>query len=386
MLQGAHLLLVSQRWKSFFSAAVPAVVLIYLTIVAALLMATAWRHLRLHRLVRQGRRPEAAFTALFETMRRQTGADDCELIVVPGLVSPATAFWRKPRIILPEICEEMGANEAMIAVLRHELTHVRRRDYLWSVACDVVCSLLFFHPAVWMARRRMRVERELACDEAVVIAHPEGRADYAESLTRFARLLLIEQPAETGIDFAGPASFLSKRIHAILADRQREPRWKLAARAMSGAGALAAFCLLVPALAVMMKFAPVAQASAAPQSAENLPASAALRKPELRSAMARGRDSTPVPIEETTATRMAPRWRSGLVTGAAEGMQASRESANENVAGTVSGGGWREDLPGVPHGGGTSVKGVLLQTATVIAEEGREGHTQHPGRRRLGSR
>jgi beta-lactamase regulating signal transducer with metallopeptidase domain len=62
-----------------------------------------------------------------------------------------------------------GLTPAQIeAILAHELAHAARRDWLWNaLQCGVEC-LLFFNPAVWLLSRRVRQERERACDELAV--------------------------------------------------------------------------------------------------------------------------------------------------------------------------------------------------------------------------
>jgi beta-lactamase regulating signal transducer with metallopeptidase domain len=110
-------------------------------------------------------------------------------------------------------------------ILRHELAHVIRRDYLLSSLIDGACTLLFFHPALWAARKRMRVERELACDRAVVEACPDHRADYAASLTQFVRLSMGARRLSPEVQFAAPSSLLGRRVHTILLEPVALPAW-----------------------------------------------------------------------------------------------------------------------------------------------------------------
>jgi hypothetical protein len=143
----------------------------------------------------------------------------------------------------------------VLTTLYHELTHIRRRDYFWANISDVLCALLFFHPAVWQARKRMRLERELACDEAVVAAQPEHRADYASTLARFVRFRMLEQQNSYGVDLATGQSFLGTRIRLILADPVRTPLWRSAS---SWAGVLtfvAVFSSVYPSLALILDVA-----------------------------------------------------------------------------------------------------------------------------------
>ncbi|HET9790772.1 MAG TPA: M56 family metallopeptidase, partial [Candidatus Angelobacter sp.] len=84
---------------------------------------------------------------------------------------------------------------------------------------------LFFHPAVWSARKKMRLERELACDRAVVEACPDHRADYAASLAQFVRLSFRTSSPSHHVQFAAPSSLLGKRIRTILFDADTGPGW-----------------------------------------------------------------------------------------------------------------------------------------------------------------
>ena len=67
-------------------------------------------------------------------------------------------------------------------VLRHELTHARRGDAVWSLAMELVSAVLWFHPLAWLARMRFRLDQELACDAASLRALPKRTANYARAL------------------------------------------------------------------------------------------------------------------------------------------------------------------------------------------------------------
>ena len=54
------------------------------------------------------------------------------------------------------------------ALLAHELAHIRRHDYLVNVLQMLAETLFFYHPAVWWVSRRIRIERELCCDDIAV--------------------------------------------------------------------------------------------------------------------------------------------------------------------------------------------------------------------------
>ena len=226
----------------------------YAATVLVLLGVNAWRQLHLWILLRHGRAPADDIRQLFEEIRRELGVRRCELVVLPGLASPATVGWLRPRVMLPVVCDEMSANSRLADVLHHELAHVARRDYLWASLSDMICRILFFHPAIWRARKVARFQGELACDLAVVEAQPERRADYADSLAYFVRLRMMEEKAALGLDFASSASSLGTRIRFILADSPALPWWRRLPRRAAAVAMTSAFALAAPALTVSLGF------------------------------------------------------------------------------------------------------------------------------------
>jgi hypothetical protein len=88
---------------------------------------------------------------------------------------------------------------------------VARRDWIGGLVIDVACAVYWFHPLAWLLARRARLERERACDEAV-LAHGVGATGYASILIDVARI--ASRPAH-GLPMAA-RSELETRITAIL--------------------------------------------------------------------------------------------------------------------------------------------------------------------------
>ncbi len=100
-----------------------------------------------------------------------------------GLI-PFTVGVFQPRVVVPS--EFFDWNESRRReVLTHELGHVARHDVFWQILCKIVFALYWFHPLVWLATWRMRVERELACDDLVLL-HGALPSDYASILLELA--------------------------------------------------------------------------------------------------------------------------------------------------------------------------------------------------------
>ncbi len=74
-----------------------------------------------------------------------------------------------PRVILPATVKGWS-DQRLRLVLLHELAHIRRRDSLVEILACITLVLYWFNPLVWLTVRQMRVERERACDNAVLNA------------------------------------------------------------------------------------------------------------------------------------------------------------------------------------------------------------------------
>ncbi len=98
-------------------------------------------------------------------------------------VPAAIGFWKRT-IVLPEWAMQELPPEDLSVILLHEFAHLRRWDDWTNLIQKIVRALLFFHPAVWWIENRLSVEREMACDDAVLAetANPHGYATCLVSL------------------------------------------------------------------------------------------------------------------------------------------------------------------------------------------------------------
>jgi beta-lactamase regulating signal transducer with metallopeptidase domain len=135
-------------------------------------------------------------------------------------------------VLLPPDARHWSDERAAI-VLRHELAHVRRRDWLVQLAATIIRSIYWFHPVVWVACAVLRLESERACDDAV-LRSGVGGAQYASHLLELARGFL-SNPGDPVTAFAR-RSTLERRVRAMLAtgtERSHPGRTHRAAAAVS---------------------------------------------------------------------------------------------------------------------------------------------------------
>jgi len=361
-----HLFLLPLAWSHNVGIATQSLGAAYVLVFLALIGMMASKHLRLRILLRHTIEVSPALNGLFFDISRdmrlsQARISRTKLLVLPGLKSPATVGWWNPRILLPEICEQIGPTPQVADVLCHELVHVARRDYLWAGLSDLICCVLFFHPAVWKARKAMTLQGELACDLAVLETRPGDRADYADSLTYFVRLRMLQEGFSLGVDFAASTS-LGLRVRTILTTPKPMAWWKGCSRAAAELALVAAFCVLLPAIALSAGFAE--------PFVERMPNQSPVQAGAGHSRNARHipRRATPqdVPKDSLTTLRARPYVPETPVYTMTSSSNSAAASAGSSAAEQESSP-WRENRPAVQH---PSVSSVVRSTLGEIANRG----------------
>ena len=171
----------------FLVAAQPLVLTLWLTGVALfggrLLMGLAGLGL-----LRRDRLPlPADLSARVREQCRRLGLPVRPLVFFSRRISEAMAVgFVRPLVLIPAVWATEMPPAMLEAVIAHELAHVRRGDLWINLFQRVVETLLFYHPAVWWLSRRLRVERELCCDE-LAVAVTGQRLEYVQSLEHVAR-------------------------------------------------------------------------------------------------------------------------------------------------------------------------------------------------------
>ena len=138
-----------------------------------------------------------------------------------GKTMPMTWGVFRPVLILPTEIEDWGSERT--AVLQHELAHIRRWDAATHLLVQTACALYWFNPLVWLAARRIHLERERACDDFVLRSQAVKPSAYADCLLRILTGLdagrLGQNATAIAIAMSAPGkSQLEKRLQTITAD------------------------------------------------------------------------------------------------------------------------------------------------------------------------
>ena len=136
------------------------------------------------------------FTVRLRRSRRFLGRRGRVRIYAAGSISSPCLAGLIPAVYLTEDVVQTDAAEL---ILRHELTHLRHLDPLWSFCRAAAVTVYWWNPFVWLAAFVSGRDAELACDEAVAAKlSPAQRVAYA-------RAILAQAPRKTAaLSLAGP--------------------------------------------------------------------------------------------------------------------------------------------------------------------------------------
>jgi TonB family protein len=133
---------------------------------------------------------------------RAAVAPDAEFRLSSSISGPVTFGLRRPVVVLPGPFAELPA-DIQEAIVCHELLHVRRHDWIATVAEQTIRAALWFHPAICWLIGQAQLAREQTVDGEVV-ALTGNRAQYLNALLAMAG----NRPA---LDLAPATLFLRKR-------------------------------------------------------------------------------------------------------------------------------------------------------------------------------
>ena len=183
--------------------------------------------------------------ALVAELARDAGVSrSIETLLREDARAPLTMGMVRPAIVLPTDAQTWTESDLRRA-LAHEIEHIRRNDWVVHMLARVVCAIYWFHPLVWMAWRRLRLDSERACDDGV-LRRADGTA-YAEQLLLLARRL--NTSSAVGL-FMASRTDLATRIAAVIDSSQRRDRPGRLSRIATAAVVMLVLLAIAPVQAV----------------------------------------------------------------------------------------------------------------------------------------
>jgi beta-lactamase regulating signal transducer with metallopeptidase domain len=248
------------------------------------------------------------------TRVRQSGRQ-ATLVVSDAVRAAGVVGCGSPIIaVAPSLLNHLNVAD-LDRVILHEWAHVQRRDDLANLLQVIVRTVAGWHPAVWWLERRLRAERENACDEMTTMQTGSAKA-YAECLVKIAALAIGRHDVVPTLGALSSTSVV-RRVRRIISHKDHVSSSWSTAGAMGAIALLLGMSLVVGSLRFVEAVAVSAEIDARPAFAQSMPGQMAFALPaaivsvpasRVRAGMrqrasAPGRDTTglipQIAIEET---------------------------------------------------------------------------------------
>lgn len=168
-------------------------------------------------------------------LESKAGARAPRLCISARVKVPTAIGLTNPSILVPAwVMEELSSDE-LKHVLIHEMAHLQRGDDWSNLVQQVIKALFFFHPAVWWIEKKISLEREIACDDAVLETTKDPRG-YAACLARLAERSFVRRSLALAQAVLGKIRQTSVRVARILEGNRSSAKvsWKPAASLVAG--------------------------------------------------------------------------------------------------------------------------------------------------------
>lgn len=137
----------------------------------------------------------------------------------PDVEIPFTFGWKRPSIVLPRELKQSN-DEKLNMAIRHELIHIKHKDYALNTVVMTVKALFWFHPLTHTLYNGFKEYREISCDSELLADTSISKKNYAELLFELAsKKSLKNSPA---VSMAVNSSNLKKRIQ-IMTTQTNQP-------------------------------------------------------------------------------------------------------------------------------------------------------------------
>ncbi len=161
----------------------------------------------------------------------QAGLRGAQLCTSADVDRPSVIGFFSPRILIPEELFPRLSPAELEQIVLHEAGHLRRADDWINLLQKLSLVLVPLNPVLLWVERRLCFERELACDDDVLLRTKAPKA-YATCLTNLAEHRLGRQAASLALGAWEKQSELGRRVHRIL--RRGEVMSRMQARVVLG--------------------------------------------------------------------------------------------------------------------------------------------------------
>ncbi|GAE94695.1 hypothetical protein JCM21714_3876 [Gracilibacillus boraciitolerans JCM 21714] len=155
--------------------------------------------------------------SLFAQCKQRLGiSQKIVLVNSPLIKSPLTFGMFKTYIILPRHADAWLSLDELKYILLHELHHYKYKDISTNYLVVLFQIMYWYNPLIWIAFRNMRLDREIACDSAVLkMLNPNNYSAYGNTIIKFAHKSFLKSQFTMVNPLVSSKKQLTKRIERI---------------------------------------------------------------------------------------------------------------------------------------------------------------------------
>lgn len=189
-------------------------------------MRLVWKDLRFGRLLRRFPLIEdpAVNRILSNCKNAMSIRTPLRLIETPAVKSPCLFGLFRPQLLFPFNMLDTFTPEELRHVFLHEMAHLKRNDLAVNWLMSVFCIVHWFNPLIWIAARRMSMDRELASDELVLNRTVAENQSYGETMLKLLEGFSDSKTVPQVIGILENRDQMERRI-TMIAEHQSAKKW-----------------------------------------------------------------------------------------------------------------------------------------------------------------
>lgn len=169
-------------------------------------------------------------TATFESCKKQLHiSKDITLGTSSSVQSPVTFGFTHTYVVLPSHIDNQMSKEDLQHIFLHELHHVKYKDIHTNYLMMFYQIIYWFNPLVWIALKKMRLDREIACDTSVLnmLDDYEQNIKYGRAMINFIDFTAKKRYNHLTNEFNGSKKQVKQRLEEIMAFQKESKLLKL---------------------------------------------------------------------------------------------------------------------------------------------------------------
>lgn len=160
---------------------------------------------------------EIEILSLMKKCRKKISINkDIPIYACNDFKTPCILGILKPKIYIPKYDYSTNNYEYIEYVLLHELTHYKRKDLFYNFIGIVALLIHWFNPIVWIVVKKMKLQRECACDAYILETLGEEKlVEYGMTLIEFSKFISSNRKAPQLAIFFETKSEIKRRIETM---------------------------------------------------------------------------------------------------------------------------------------------------------------------------